>query len=70
MPEIALEPRPGDSLGPYRITRVIGRGRMGIVFEVTADGEDPVAVKVVTTDIMTSNGVIHVIDAVLVPPEG
>ena len=33
MPEIALEPRPGDSLGPYRITRVIGRGRMGIVFE-------------------------------------
>ena len=41
MPEIALEPRPGDSLGPYRITRVIGRGRMGIVFEGTADGEEP-----------------------------
>ena len=51
MPEIALEPRPGDSLGPYRITRVIGRGRMGIVFEGTADGEDPVAVKVVTTEL-------------------
>jgi hypothetical protein len=42
MPEIALEPRPGDSLGPYRITRVIGRARMGIVFEGTADAEDPV----------------------------
>jgi serine/threonine protein kinase len=51
MPEIALEPRPGDSLGPYRITRVIGRGRMGIVFEGTADGEDPVALKVVTTEL-------------------
>ena len=51
MPEIALEPRPGDSLGPYRITRVIGRGRMGVVFEGTADGEDPVAVKVVTTEL-------------------
>jgi serine/threonine-protein kinase len=51
MPEIALEPRPGDSLGPYRITRVIGRGRMGIVFEGTADGEEPVALKVVTTEL-------------------
>jgi serine/threonine protein kinase len=51
MPEIALEPRPGDSLGPYRITRVIGRGRMGIVFEGTADDRDPVAVKVVTTEL-------------------
>jgi hypothetical protein len=51
MPEIALEPRPGDSLGPYRIRRVIGRGRMGIVFEGTADGEDPVALKVVTTEL-------------------
>jgi serine/threonine-protein kinase len=51
MPEIALEPRPGDSVGPYRITRVIGRGRMGIVFEAAADGEEPVAVKVVTTEL-------------------
>ena len=51
MPESALEPRPGDSPGPYRITRVIGRGRMGIVFEGTADGEDPVALKVVTTEL-------------------
>ena len=51
MPEIALEPRPGDSLGPYRITRAIGRGRMGIVFEGAADGEDPVAMKVVTTEL-------------------
>jgi serine/threonine-protein kinase len=51
MPEIALEPRPGDSLGPYRITRVIGRGRMGIVFEGTADGQDPVALKVVSTEL-------------------
>jgi serine/threonine-protein kinase len=51
MPDIALEPRPGDSVGPYRITRVIGRGRMGIVFEAAADGEEPVAVKVVTTEL-------------------
>ena len=51
MPEIALEPRPGDSVGPYRITRVIGRGRMGIVFEAVEDGGDPVAVKVVTTEL-------------------
>jgi serine/threonine-protein kinase len=51
MPEIALEPRPGDSVGPYKITRVIGRGRMGIVFEAAANGEEPVAVKVVTTEL-------------------
>lgn len=51
MPEIALEPRPGDSVGPYRITRTIGRGRMGIVFEGVADGGEPVAVKVVTTEL-------------------
>jgi len=51
MPEIALEPRPGDSLGPYRITRVIGRGRMGIVFEGSEDGGGPVALKVVTTEL-------------------
>jgi hypothetical protein len=44
MPEIALEPRPGGSLGPYRITRMIGRGRVS----VDAEGEYPVAVKVVT----------------------
>jgi serine/threonine protein kinase len=51
MPEIALEPRPGDSVGPYRITRTIGRGRMGVVFEGVADGSDPVAIKVVTTEL-------------------
>ena len=51
MPDIALEPRPGDSVGPYRITRVIGRGRMGIVFEANEDGGEPVAVKVVTTEL-------------------
>src|SRR5215218_7869374 len=51
MPEIALEPRPGDSVGPYRITRTIGRGRMGVVFEGVADGMDPVAIKVVTTEL-------------------
>jgi hypothetical protein len=43
MPEIALEPRPGDSLGPYRITRVIGRGRLGVVAEDNADGQEPPA---------------------------
>ena len=30
---------------------MIGRGRMGIVFEGAADGEEPVAVKVVTTEL-------------------
>jgi serine/threonine protein kinase len=51
MPEIALEPRPGDSVGPYRITRTIGRGRMGVVFEGVADAGEPVAIKVVTTEL-------------------
>src|SRR4051795_854307 len=51
MPEIAIEPRPGDSVGPYRITRVIGRGRMGVVFEGVANGGAPVAVKGVTTEL-------------------
>jgi len=51
MPEIAIEPRPGDSVGPYRITRTIGRGRMGVVFEGVADGGTPVAIKVVTTEL-------------------
>jgi serine/threonine-protein kinase len=51
MPEIALEPRRGDSLGPYKITRVIGRGRMGVVFEAAADGQPPIALKVVTTEL-------------------
>jgi serine/threonine protein kinase len=51
MPEIAIEPRPGDSVGPYRITRTIGRGRMGVVFEGVEDGGQPVAIKVVTTEL-------------------
>jgi serine/threonine protein kinase len=51
MPEIAIEPRPGDTVGPYRITRVIGRGRMGVVFEGVEDGGEPVAIKVVTTEL-------------------
>src|SRR3954464_9332549 len=51
MPEIAIEPRPGDSVGPYRITRTIGRGRMGVVFEGVQDGGEPVAIKVVTTEL-------------------
>ena len=51
VPQIALEPRPGDTLGPYKITRVIGRGRMGVVFEANADGQEPVAVKVVSTEL-------------------
>jgi serine/threonine protein kinase len=51
MPEIAIEPRPGDSVGPYRITRTIGRGRMGVVFEGVAEGGTPVAIKVVTTEL-------------------
>jgi serine/threonine protein kinase len=51
MPEIAIEPRPGDSVGPYRITRFIGRGRMGVVFEGVEDGGEPVAIKVVTTEL-------------------
>src|SRR3954447_16518309 len=51
MPEIAVEPGPGDSIGPYRITRLIGRGRMGIVFAGVEDGGRPVAVKVVTTEL-------------------
>jgi serine/threonine protein kinase len=45
-------PRPGDSVGPYRITGVIGRGRMGMVFEAAAEeGGEPVAVKFVMTEL-------------------
>jgi len=51
MPEIAIEPRPGDSVGPYRITRTIGRGRMGVVFEAAEAGGEPVALKVITTEL-------------------
>jgi serine/threonine-protein kinase len=51
MPEIAIEPKEGDSIGPYTISRVIGRGRMGIVYEAVEDGGEPVAVKVVTTEL-------------------
>jgi serine/threonine protein kinase len=51
VPQIAIEPRPGDTIGPYRITRTIGRGRMGVVFEGVADGNEPVAIKVVTTEL-------------------
>ena len=51
MPEIALEPRPGDTIGGYRITRVIGRGRMGIVFEGVDEGGTAVAIKVITTEL-------------------
>jgi serine/threonine protein kinase len=51
MPEIALEPRPGDTIGGYRIARVIGRGRMGIVFEGADDAGATVAIKVVTTEL-------------------
>jgi uncharacterized surface protein with fasciclin (FAS1) repeats len=41
--------------------------------EITIDLDDGVSVneaKVVTADIETSNGVIHVIDAVILPPQG
>jgi serine/threonine-protein kinase len=51
MPEIALEPRPGDTIGAYHITRVIGRGRMGIVFEGVDDSGTAVAIKVITTEL-------------------
>src|SRR3954452_4898535 len=59
MPEIALEPRPGDSVGPYRITRTIGRGRVGVVFEGVADGGTPVAIKVVTTELSQNDGIVR-----------
>ena len=40
-----------------------------ISIEVTSDGVIlNGTVKIITTDIVTSNGIIHVIDAVLLPP--
>jgi serine/threonine protein kinase len=51
MPQIAIEPKQGDSIGPYTITRVIGRGRMGIVFEAEPEAGDAVAVKVITSEL-------------------
>lgn len=46
------EPRPNDTVGPYRIAEVIGRGRMGVVFRATADGDDPVAIKMITSELV------------------
>jgi serine/threonine-protein kinase len=41
------ELRPGDSLGPYRLERVLGEGAVGIVFLARKDPEDePIALKV------------------------
>jgi|GEM_PF-1147989 len=37
-PEEPPEPGPPGSIGPYRIVREIGRGGMGVVYEVTRDG--------------------------------
>jgi serine/threonine protein kinase len=51
MPAIAIEPRPGDSVGPYKITGTVGRGRMGVVFAADSPDGEPVALKVVTTEL-------------------
>lgn len=45
------EPALGDTIGPYRITRLIGRGRMGVVFEATGEDGQAVAVKVMTDEL-------------------
>jgi serine/threonine protein kinase len=40
-------PQPGDVVaGRYKLTRILGAGAMGTVFEATADGQPPVALKV------------------------
>ena len=38
-------------LGDYRIEGIVGVGRMGVVFEGVQDGGEPVAIKVVTTEL-------------------
>ena len=51
MSQNTSEPRPDDHVGPYRIARVIGRGRMGVVFAASAEGEAPVAIKMITSEL-------------------
>lgn len=51
MPQSPTEPRPNDTVGPYRIAAVIGRGRMGVVFQATADDGQAVAVKMITSEL-------------------
>lgn len=51
MSQAPTEPRPGDTVGPYRIAEAIGRGRMGVVFKATTGDGDPVAIKMITSEL-------------------
>lgn len=41
----------GDTVGPYKLVRVIGRGAMAIVFEASRPEGKPVAVKVLLPEV-------------------
>jgi serine/threonine protein kinase len=42
---------PGDRVGSYAVETVIGRGSMGVVFRARREGDDPVALKVLPSEL-------------------
>jgi serine/threonine-protein kinase len=47
----AAEPRPGDSVGPYRVESMLGEGGMGRVYRATGPSGEVVALKVVKAEL-------------------
>ncbi len=60
------------AVGVYPAVEVVGRSSLGMLNGAPAliNGAMIDDANIVTTDILTSNGIIHVIDAVILPPDG